>query len=58
MQSDRNSFCGNVVLDSVNMKHKDEDSIMPNLWKQLYPDFYYEDFSYQENMTQHFATMN
>ena len=27
MQSDRNNFCGDVVLDSVNMTYRDEGSI-------------------------------
>ena len=28
MQSDRNSFCGNVVLDSFKMSSRDEDRIL------------------------------
>ena len=28
MQSDRNSFCGNVVLDSFNMSYREEGSIL------------------------------
>ena len=28
MQSDGNSFCGDVVLDSFNMSYRDKDSIL------------------------------
>ena len=28
MQSDGNSFCGDVVLDGFNMSYRDEDSIL------------------------------
>ena len=28
MQSDGNSICGNVVLDSFNMTYRDKDSIL------------------------------
>ena len=28
MQSDGNSFCGDVILDSFNMANSDEDSIL------------------------------
>ena len=28
MQSDRDSFCSDVVLDSVNLEFKDKDSIL------------------------------
>ena len=37
MQSDRNNFCGDVILDSVNMVFKDEDSISDQIYeKQIY----------------------
>ena len=39
MQSDRNSFCGDVVLDSFNMAYRDEDSILYQIYKILFSDF-------------------
>ena len=37
MQSDGNSFCGDVVLDSFNMKYSDEDSILNKKYeKQIF----------------------
>ena len=33
MQSDRNSFCGDVVLYSDNIAAKDEDSILDQIHK-------------------------
>ena len=45
MQSDWNSFRGDVVLDSVNVAYRDEDSILDQIYlKQIFLDFYYEDF--------------
>ena len=39
MQSDRNSFWGNVVLDSFNMAYRDESSILNhNYEKQIFWD--------------------
>ena len=35
MQSDRNSFCGDVVLDSFNMVYRDEDSILYQKYEPL-----------------------
>ena len=48
MQSDRNRFCCDVVLDSLNIS-SDEDSI----WDQIYKDkiflyLYYEDLNFQK----------
>ena len=31
MQSDRNTFCGDVVLDSVNMAFRDEDNFLDQI---------------------------
>ena len=36
LQSDRNSFGGKVVLDSVNMASKDAGSISDEMYKSLY----------------------
>ena len=44
MQSDRNSFCVDVVLDSVNMTFRDEDEVFENK-KLILSDFHYEDFN-------------
>ena len=32
MQSDRNSLCGDIVLDSVNMASRNEDNILNKLF--------------------------
>ena len=41
MQSDGNSFCGDVVLDSFNMSFRDEDSILEQKYeKQISLDLY------------------
>ena len=46
MQSDGNSFCKDVVLDSVNMTYRDEDSILDQIYGiQILLDFYYEGFN-------------
>ena len=42
MQSDSNSFCGDVVLDSFNKASKDEDSIYTNFIKANSSDYNYE----------------
>ena len=45
MQSDGNSFRGDVVLDSCNMSYRDEDNILDQKYeKQISWDLYYEDF--------------
>jgi len=47
MQSDGNSFCGDVVLDSFNKAYRDEDSILDQKFeKQISEDLYYEDFKF------------
>ena len=44
MQSDGNSFCGDVGLGSCNMSYRDEDSIVDQKYeKQISWDLYYED---------------
>ena len=42
MQSDGNSFGGDVVLDSFNKTYRDEDSSLDH--KQKCSEFYYGDF--------------
>ena len=45
MHSDRNSLCGDVVLDSVNMAIWDEDNILDQYYvKQICLDFSYGHF--------------
>ena len=44
MQSDGNSFCGDVVLDSFNMVNSDEDSI----WDKKYEKHFFYDLSYED----------
>ena len=34
MQSDGNSFCGDVVLDSFNMSYREEDSIVDQKYEK------------------------
>ena len=36
MQSDGNSFCGDVVLDSFNIANKDEDNILDKMFQSKY----------------------
>ena len=36
MQSDGNSFCGDVVLDSFNKTYRDEDNILDQIYKSKY----------------------
>ena len=43
MQSDGNSFGGDVVLKSINMASSYEDQIYE---KQTFSDLYYEDFTF------------
>ena len=44
MQSDRNSFCSDLVLDSVIMALRDEDNMTDQIsYKQIYFYFYTED---------------
>ena len=45
MQSDRNSFCGDVILDIFNMVYSDEDSIEDQQYEnRIFWDHHYEDF--------------
>ena len=45
MQSDGNSFCGDVVWDGFNMSYRDEDSILEQHYEnQISWDLYYKDF--------------
>ena len=48
MQSNGNSFCGDVVLDSFN-KASFKDNIFDK--KQICSEFYYEDFKFSEHFT-------
>ena len=48
MQSDGNSFCGDVVLDSFNVEYRNEDSILDQIWKTDILKFCYEDFKIYE----------
>ena len=53
MQSDGNSFCGDIVLDSFNKASKDEDNIVDLIYMKLIcSNLYYEDF----NFLLHFTT--
>ena len=36
MQSDRNSFCGDVVSDSFNKTSRDEDNFIYQIYKSKY----------------------
>ena len=36
MQSDGSSFCGDVVLDSLNKASRDEDNILNEIYKSKY----------------------
>ena len=43
MQSDGNSFCGDV-LDSADMVYRDQDSILYQIYEeQIFSDHYHED---------------
>ena len=45
MQSDGNRFCGDVVLDNLNMAYKHEDSILDQKYeKQISRNCNYKDF--------------
>ena len=44
MQSDRNTYCCDVVLDSVHMAPGDKDSILDQVCKkQICSEYYYDD---------------
>ena len=43
MQSNENSFCGHVVLDSINMAYMDEDSLSYQIYKmQIFSDIRFQ----------------
>ena len=48
MQSDWNSFCGDVVLDRFSMVYSDEDSIKDQKYEKIFCNLNYEDFQFQE----------
>ena len=49
MQSDGNSFCGDVVLDSFNIVKSDKDSLKDQPYeKRILRDLYHEDFKFYE----------
>ena len=57
MQSDENSFCGDVILDSFNMAYMDWDSILDqNFEKQKFIILYLEDSKLKE--LTHITTRN
>ena len=44
MQSDWNSFCRDIVLDSFNLAYGDLDDILDQVWKEIiFWDLYHED---------------
>ena len=46
MQSDGNSFCGKVILESFNKAPRNDDNILGQKYeKQICSDFYYDDFN-------------
>ena len=48
MQSDGNSFCGDVVLDSFNKAYRDKDTILDQKYeKRIFFYLYYEDFIFK-----------
>ena len=48
MQSDGNSFGGDIVLESVNMVSGGEDNILDQIYEnQIFSDFYYKDFLFK-----------
>ena len=45
MQSNGNRFCGDVVLEGVNMAYRDTDNTLDHVYeKQIFFDFFHEDF--------------
>ena len=48
MQSDGNSFCEDVVLDSFNRSYKDDSIWDKKYEKQIFWNLYYEDFRIPE----------
>ena len=50
MQSDGNSFCGDVLLDSFKRIFRDEDNILDQEFKkQICSWFYYEEVNFYTN---------
>ena len=48
MQSDGNSYCGDVVSKSFNIAYWDEDGILDLKYtEQIFLDLYYEDFDFK-----------
>ena len=51
MQSDWNSFCGDVVLNSFNMAYRDEDRISyQNYEKLIFWDLYYKILNFKSDL--------
>ena len=51
VQSDRNIFCDDVVLDSFDLAFKDEDSILDQIYVIIYTMvFYLNVFSFHYNI--------
>ena len=49
MQSDRNTFYGDVVMDSCNKTSRNEDNILDQIYQiQIFSDLYYEDLKFLE----------
>ena len=42
MQSDENSFCEIVVLDSFNKASRDEDNILEQIYKEQICSYFYD----------------
>ena len=58
MQSNGDSFCGDVVLDSFNISYRDKDSISDQKYeKQISWALYYEDFSFEKELIKYSATI-
>ena len=52
MQSDRNSSCGDVVLDSFNKASRDEDNILDQTYRgKKCSDYLYDDFNFYSHFT-------
>ena len=51
MLSDGNCFCGDFVLDSVNMSSSEEDSKLDHTYeKQIFSDPYYKDLNVEKSL--------
>ena len=47
MQSDWNSFSGDIVLESVNIASMDEDIVLNQIFEKfIFLDLYYEDLNF------------